>query len=396
MKKRSWFILLLVLTLALPMTMASAAAYYYVSGTSFLKIRELPNNEAKVKDSYRTDFAVVSYKKYDANWAYVHFSDGAEGYVMRKYLKSSSTSTGYVKKDKTALRAGPAATFTETATLSQGDKVRVLTQGRNWSYVSASAGTGYVRNAQLSDKVVKKSANAGTPYTAWVVNPRNNRVNVRRGPGKGYAVTTELNPGTQVTVEEVEGKWSLISSPVTGYMMSTYISKKAPSGTTPAPTVTPAPAGTGKVRYIVSPDGKTVNLRHGPNEKTYAVRARLDYGTKVTVLSSENGWSRVRTANNLTGYVKNTYLTAVKPGAAPAPEGATPVPTKSTFKPFSATISSANGKSVNLRRDAGAGYATVTQIPNGSKITVTDEKGSWYKVTYSTYSGYVKKEYVKK
>ena len=123
MKKRSVLLVLLAVMITLPLFPASAATYYYVNGTSFLRIRELPDSGARVKDSYRQDFAVVSYKKYDANWAYVHFSDGAEGYVMRKYLKSSSTSTAYVTKDGASMRSGPSASFKQTATLYQGDKV---------------------------------------------------------------------------------------------------------------------------------------------------------------------------------------------------------------------------------------------------------------------------------
>lgn len=396
MKKRSFLLILMVLVLALPMTVASAATYYYVSGTSSLKIRELPDSNAKVLDSYRKDFAVVSYKKYDSNWAYVHFSDGAEGYVMRKYLKSSSTSTAYVTKDDSALRSGPAASFSETATLYQGDKVKVLTSGATWSYISASAGTGYVRKSLLSSSPVKKSGNAGTPYTAYVVNPNNRTVNVRRGAGKGYAVDGELSPGTEVTVEKVNGAWSLISGPVSGWMMTAYLSKTAPkSGTGTAATPTKDPSA-GKTRYITSPNGKSVNLRHGPSEKGYAVRATLDVGMAVTLVSSENGWSKVR-SGVLSGYVKNEFLTSRKPGTTATPKpGETPAPTKSPFKSFSATIFSGNGRKVNVRRDAGTGYATVTQIPSGEKVTVVAEKGKWYKINYGDISGYVMKEYVKK
>ena len=400
MKKRSIFLLLLVLTLVLPLVSASAATYYYVSGTSSLKIREKPDSTAKVKDSYRADFAVVSYKKYNTDWAYVHFSDGAEGYVMRKYLKSSSTSTMYVTKDKTPLRGGPATSFSQTGTLYQGDKVKVLTSGATWSYVSGDAGTGYVKKSLLSSKAVKKSGNAGTPYTAYVNNPAGRTVNVRKGAGTNYAVLTELDPGTEVTVEEVSGSWSRISGPASGWMMKSYLSKTAPDPTpTLAPGETAAPTKNptaGKIRYITSPNGKSVNVRHGPSEKGYAVRASLDVGTEVTVVSSENGWSKIK-CGVLTGYVKNEYLTSKKPGTTNTPKpGETPAPTKAPYKSFTGTIASSNGKSVNVRRAAGTGYATITQIKDGEKVTVVDESGNWYKITYDGITGYVMKEYVKK
>ncbi|MBQ9211219.1 MAG: SH3 domain-containing protein [Clostridia bacterium] len=402
MKKRSLLLFLLVLTLVFPLVSASAATYYYVSGTSSLKIREKPDATSKVKDSYRADFAVVSYKKYDTNWAYVHFSDGAEGYVMRKYLKASSTSTAYVTKDNSALRSGPATSFGQTATLYQGDKVKVLSSGATWSYVSASAGTGYIKKSLLSDKVVKKSGNAGTPYTAYVKNPSGRTVNVRRGAGKGYAVDGELEPGTEVTVEQVNGSWSRISDPISGWMMNSYLTKTAPAPTnTPDPNATPVPTkdpSAGKVRYITSANGKSVNVRRGPSEKGYAVMISLPVGSEVTLVSTEKGWSKITSTAMLgAGYVKNEFLSSKKPGVTATPKpGETPAPTKAPYNSFSATITNPNGGKVNIRRDAGLGYATVTQLEPGTKITVLDEKGNWYKISFDDGSGYVKKEYVKK
>ena len=123
MKKRlSVFILLVVL---LVVTSSAALAAYYVSGTSWLKVHTEPRDSAGVTGSFRTDYAVTSYKKYDSNWAYVTFSSGDTGYVRTKYLKSSSKSTAYVKADETVLRKGPAATFGSVATLSKGTKVIV-------------------------------------------------------------------------------------------------------------------------------------------------------------------------------------------------------------------------------------------------------------------------------
>ncbi len=402
MKKRALLLFLTALVLAvtaLPMPVASAATYYYVSGTSSLKIREQPSTSATVLDSYRADFAVVSYKKYDSTWAYVHFSDGRGGYVMRKYLKSSSTSTAYVTTDDTPLRAGPATSFDETATLFQGDKVRILTSGSAWCYVSASAGTGYVKKSLLSDKAVKKSGNASVPYTAWVQNPTGRTVNVRSGPGTNYGVDVELPPGAEVYVVHITGKWSEINSPVSGYMMSSYLTRTPPEPTptlapgeqpTPVPTKKP----TQKVRYITSPNGKAVNVRHGPNEKTYAVHFTLDVGTEVVVKSTENGWSKID-AGFATGYVKTQYLAAVKPGTTATPRpGETPKPTPEPFTPFQAHIFNENGRTVNLRMGPGKGYATIAQLDPGTPITVNDEKGSWFYVSTPAGEGYVMKDYV--
>ena len=317
---------------------------------------------------------------------------------MRKYLKSSSTSTAYVTKDNSAMRAGPATSFKQTATLYQGDKVRVLTSGSSWSYVSCSAGTGYIRKSLLSSKAVKRSGNAGTPYAAYVVNSAGRTVNVRSGAGTNYKVLGELDPGTAITVERVSGSWSKITGPISGWMMNTYISKNQPAPTPtlePGTTPTPKPAS-GKTRYITSANGKSVNMRHGPSEKGYAVKIQIPYGSKVTVLSSENGWSKVQ-YGTITGYVKNDFLTSREPGTTPTPKpGETPKPTKEPFVTFTGTVVNPSGRTVNLRKGPSTSYATITSIAPGEKVEVFDESGSWYKVTHGSDTGYMMKSFIEK
>ena len=474
MKKRSVLLLVLVLALALPIVSASASTHYYISGTSFLKIRELPDSGARVKDSYRADYAVASYKKYNADWAYVSFSNGESGYVMRRYLKASKSYTGYITKNDTALRTGPAASFSESASLAQGTKVTVLTSGSAWSYISTGKGTGYVKKSLISTKPVKKNP---YPYTAYVQNPAGRTVNVRKGAGKNYAVLTELDIGQPVTVIGVSGRWYHISDPTSGWMLGVYLTRTAPSGkssssssssssavryitspngksvnvrrgpsekgygvmislpvgtkverisstdsgwtkisysgmkgdgyvkteylTTKKPAAEPTPKSgssssstSSKTRYITSPDGKSVNVRRGPSTTAYAVMISLKVGTKVELLSSSGGWSKIDYSGMKgTGYVKDEYLTATKPGTTPAPTPK-PTPDPDGFKSFKATVFSGEGRYVNLRADAGTAYSTVTQILSGTRVKVIGEKGDWYKISYNGMEGYMMKKYV--
>ncbi len=404
MKKRSVLLILLALIVILPIMVpysASAATYYYVSGTSSLKLREGPTTDSAVRGTYGTDYAVVSYKKYDKDWAYVHFSDGSGGYVMRSYLKASSTSVAYIRRDETSLRSGPAASYGETALLYQGDKVKLLTRGAAWSYISASAGTGYVLNSSLSESFIEKSGNANMPHPAWVTNPNGRPVNVRVGPSTKDAVAYEIDPGTEVLVVHADGSWSEISGPVSGWMMSRYLTEVPPAPMpSPAPGTdslpTREPAKQKNIRYIDSPDGKSVNVRHGPSEKGYAIVATIADGAQVEVLSIENGWSKITGSGITSGWVKSKFLTSRKPGETPTPKpGETPTPPKEPFLEFKATVYNENNRPVNLREAPGTSYATVTQINPGQQVNVIDESGSWYKITYQNYTGWMKKEFIR-
>ena len=224
------------------------------------------------------------------------------------------------------------------------------------------------------------SGGLAAPHTEYVRNPTGRTVNVRRGPGKTYIVDYELKPGTKVTVESIEGAWTLISSPVSGWMMSKYL------------TDTPPASGGGGVvpstmtRYITSPNGKKVNLRTGPDEKNYAVAAQVEPGTEVALLSTKNGWSTV-SYNGFTLFVKSMYLTSYKPGTGPAPGG---------FTPFEAKVYSPNGKKVNMRVSPDLKADRIAQLEPWTHITVVGESGGWYRISWAASTGYMMKEFVRK
>lgn len=53
-----------------------------------------------------------------------------------------------------------------------------------------------------------------------------------------------------------------------------------------------------------------------------------------------------------------------------------------------------NASSLNLRSGAGTGYSVLTTIPKNASVTVLSTTGTWSKVTYGKYTGYVSSEYL--
>ena len=92
------------------------------------------------------------------------------------------------------------------------------------------------------------------------------------------------------------------------YVKSSFLSTKAPAPSTSTTTVKT------KVRYIKSPDGKKINLRHGPSDKGYAIAVQVKHGTQVGLISSSKGWSKIRYQGRIL-YVMTKYLTANPPKA---------------------------------------------------------------------------------
>ena len=399
MKKRL-LALLLVLALLIPAGFASAATRYRVN-TSSLKVRQMPSESSTVLASYQLDFVLTVQSTKDG-WSYVKFATGREGYVQSKYIKKATSGSGWITSDNTSLRAGPLGDSKTMAYLAKGRKVSVLSWGSKYSYVSAGdLGTGYVVNSRLSKKKVAASGNASTSnnatggnYDAWVLNAGYRKVNLRSGASTGAPVIAQYSTGTKVRVLEHGGTWDKIQvDGNTGYMMTKFLSKSAPAPTS-APVVTAPPAGN-YTAYVVSANRKGVNMRKGAGN--YSVITKVPYGAAVTVLHHDSKWDKI-SYNGKTGYMENRFLQLEKPGDAPAP-AAEPTE-KPKFSPYSATITSPNGLSVNVHYKPDKNTSNVNgmgdngRLSVGTVVKVIGLTGYWAEIEYGGKTGFVMQQYL--
>ena len=123
------------------------------------------------------------------------------------------------------------------------------------------------------------------------------------------SASVKLPKGTALNMTDASKGWAKVR--YQGYVLyvkSSFVSTKAPSPSTSTTTVKT------KVRYIKSPDGRKINLRHGPSDKGYAIAVQVPHGTKVGLISSSKGWSKIRYQGR-TLYVMTKYLSATEPAA---------------------------------------------------------------------------------
>ncbi len=115
-------------------------------------------------------------------------------------------------------------------------------------------------------------------------------LNVRTGPGTGYAVLRVLANGSGVGVTgTVSGSWTQINSPAAGWVYSAYL----------------APGGA----HSVNTSGG-VNVRTGPG-LGYAVIRVLANGTAVTAAGNSGSWTRI--SSPVSGWAWTAYI-ACRPG----------------------------------------------------------------------------------
>ncbi|MER2055887.1 MAG: SH3 domain-containing protein [Clostridia bacterium] len=403
MKKRL-LALLLVLVLLIPAGVASAATRYRVN-TSSVKVRQMPSESAAVLASYRLDY-VLTVQSSKNGWSYVKFTTGKEGYVQTKYIKKATTGSAWITNDDTSMRTGPSGDFIAVAKLARGRKVSVLSWGSKYSYVSAGdLGTGYVVNDLLSKKKVAASGNAsettavtGGNYDAWVLNAGYRKVNLRSQPNSKAPIMASYPTGTKVRVLAHSATWDKIQvDGNTGYMMTKFLSTSAPAPTE-VPVETDPPAAN-YTAYVVSSNGKPVNMRKGAGN--YSVIDKVPYGSAVTVLNHDTKWDKISYGGKV-GYMETRFLQLSLPAGIPE-GGATPTPeptAKPAFQPYLATITSPNGKGVNVHYKPDKGSSNVNGMGNngrlevGTTVTVIGLTGYWAEVEYGGKTGFVMQEFL--
>ncbi len=279
----------------------------------------------------------VTYLGSKGSWRQIKYNSKT-GYIHKDYISSASTTSTSVKYVNTSyglnVRKGPSTSYSVITTLANGTKVNVITTSGGWSKITSGSITGYVSNQYLSssqgsDNTSDNDSNE-TSTTKYVES--NISLNVRKGPGTNYSVV--------------------------------YISSASTTSTS--------------VKYVNTSYG--LNVRKGPST-SYSVVTTLSDGTKVTVKSTEDGWSKITTGNT-TGYVSSKYLTSSKPSADNDSNET------STTKYVESNIS------LNVRKGPGTNYSVLTTLSGGTKVTVKSTEDGWSKITTGNTTGYVSSKYL--
>ena len=181
---------------------------------------------------------------------------------------------------------------------------------------------------------------------------------------------------------------------------------------TAAPTPTPAPI------KEVTTGGKNLKVRLNPG--TGAVVAKLPNGTRLEVLGTENGWSRIRATmpdgSVVEGFVMDDYLSDVEPTAAPAtptpaatataqPGAATTLAPLPSGEPTPAPAESAakvntSGSALRLRSDPSTSSDVLVRMPNGADVTILETVDGWTRIRFvaqngKEYEGWASSDFIK-
>ncbi len=251
----------------------------------------------------------------------------------------------------------PSAAAAATTPASQEQTTTATTAGTSSSErapsspASAAAETGSTAPpARTSD------AASGIPLKGSTQYVLNRQVYVREGPGKEYEIAGFGLRGMSLRVLEPGKEWSKIrtENSLTGYMLNELFGPVKPNHVVEE-------IGTGKDMYV---DADAANLREEPS--TESERLSVVYkDEKVYQISTNGGWSRVRTEGGIVAYIRNDLLRTAPP-----------------VNPFSKTNRTVyvDTNVANVRQLASTVSAVVTQVRRDERLTELATNGTWSKV----------------
>lgn len=276
-----------------------------------------------------------------------------------------------VNADSLYLRQSPGGAV--ITTLSKGTTVAVLNNSSSWYKVSVNGKEGYVSGEYLTGTTATDVAlGTGTVKCS-------SSVNFRSAPNTSSTSYGELKNGTKVNVVGVSSGWYKVTyNGKTGYIHPDYVtlaSSSAGTAIAPSNTVTSTTGTAGTVKCSSS-----VNLRSEANTSS-SILAELKNGTKITVVSTANGWCKV-TYSGKTGYIKQDYVST----------------TGSASNNTSASTGTAAvvkcSSTVNFRSSASTSSTVLGELKNGTAVTVLSTSNGWSKVSYAGKAGYISADYL--
>jgi len=172
---------------------------------------------------------------------------------------------------------------------------------------ATSTATAVKPDAGKAAAQVAKAGAESQPAAVWV---SETRAHVRRGPSTLEDSLRLITEGTKLTVTGKSGMWwrvELPGSQQTGWVAGWVVSEQAIE----SPQTVTSPSGS-IIAYALEPQ---INIRSGPSidQERVAVAVR---GTKMEIVSEDDGWLKVKFENGTVGWVAQHLVRRPTPAAA--------------------------------------------------------------------------------
>jgi uncharacterized protein YgiM (DUF1202 family) len=294
----------------------------------------------------------------------------------------TSNSLAYTTKANLNLRSSASTKGSILTTIPKGKSVTYVSKSGSWFKVKYGGKTGWVSSSYLkaTSTAAKPTNGTGTPST--VAKPQQEvnyqataNLNLRSSSSTKGSILTTIPKGKSVTYISKSGSWFKVKySGKTGWVSSSYL-----KGATPNKNESPSPSVEKPKANLTYQTTARLNLRTEASTQG-SVLTLIPKGEKVTYLSKNSFWFKVKYGNK-TGWVSSEFLKE------------TTEDKKEEVKDKEIYTTTANLKFRNSGSPSGT---VITTIPKGKQVTYLSKKGSWYKVTFNSLTGWVSSSYLVK
>ncbi|HEU4324395.1 MAG TPA: SH3 domain-containing protein [Roseiflexaceae bacterium] len=220
--------------------------------------------------------------------------------------------TASVIAEQANLRNGPGTNYDSVGMLAQGTLVQVLARHEDWYHAQQSDGRLVWVAAELLDlnptaaSLLPDALSIPAPPPPRVALVRQDKLNLRDGPGTNYIGMTQIDAGAQLDLLARFGDWFQVQAP------------GAAVGWVRADLLEIAPGVVERVEVVASPPdpnpelvgvvrGNTVNLRGGPSTE-YAKLGSLAGGAQLDLLGRYQDWVKVQTPKGTVGWISRELV----------------------------------------------------------------------------------------
>ena len=276
----------------------------------WLILRATPSFTGTILSSYPSG-TVVTITSQVGSWYAVITPDGLTGYMLGDYLRIDggggsipAESTAYVTSRNglnVRLRSGPGKGYSILASYAPGTVCQILSAGRNWCRIQVGSLIGYMMTQFLTNEYITPipgpTPGPSGDYLVYVTSANGKGVNLRSGPGKGYASIGFYSVGTEAWMISKGAYWSYIRiGERYGYMMTKFLTETQP--------IPPAPYYDGA--YVVSANGRSVNLRVAPSKNSKVIKS-FRVGTRLTIITYGADWYFIQIGGYY-GYMMRQFI----------------------------------------------------------------------------------------
>lgn len=324
----------------------------------YINIRAEKSTNADVVCKVPAGRTITLYGSMDADgWCKVRYKDSKgthKGYMVGKYIKVNSISTGTINTSTAVLRTTADSSSDMLAVIPEKSKVSILSILGDWYQVEYDQQIGYVDGNCVASEATDECKGYGTVTV--------DTLHLRSSRSTDSSIISNLKRGDTFQINSSKKGWYGITfNGQNGFVKAEYVSLSET-------------ISTGYIQVTST----SLKLRSGAGTN-YDQLGIVPYGTLLSVQDTIGSWYQVK-YKDMKGYVCGDYVSST---------------TADGFKAYP-DFAKITASSLALRTKPTADAEYVSSIPMNTVVAVSGMKDGWYKVVYGTQKGYINSSYTSK